>query len=287
MEKSFWRLVIVLSAASTIAVWGPACVRAAESKFGAEVSLGGTYEQPVVRTVNKIPLSIRDVPVHPDDAEFAGNAGPIAKDTLRLSDRVSVLHLKGFFRLPIAHDRLAWRTGVGLDFDFRMEAVKDPNKRSDIAERNYENAPGTDTRGEGAALTYIQAGTSYWFHENTFVKPYVFSEVSLNLSSNVSLDFGANLHQEQIFLENGWDRYDNLDTQATYNLENLVVVQPYVGLKCSFGKDEDRWFVRLLAGTSQTISERKTDLGNAVELHRNSFPLLLGLEFGAQFGAKH
>ncbi len=260
--------------------------KAASLSFSADVNLGLTYEQSFVSKVKDIPLSVRNVPVHPDDY---GNSGPIQKDELNPADRVSLFELKLGPKLTFFDRRAFLRAGAGLDLNFSSQALefwKEPNDRADIAERNYLNNPGSDQRGEGAALTYIYAGTRYTPTWNTFFKPYVFADAGFNITKHLSVRAGAKLFQEQIFLENGWDRYNSLETRDTFPLVDYTVLQPFVSLNLkrdNYSSDKVRGYASLDVGFLYPLSESKTKMGRQVTLNKNEPAVFVGIKAGFDY----
>jgi hypothetical protein len=89
--------------------------------------------------------------------------------------------------------------------------------------RNYTNHPGTNTRGYGAALTYIRAQTAFGPGLNSFIFPHLF----LELSKKNAFSIGARIWEEDLVIETGWDRYNRFESHQTHTLANMIVAGPY------------------------------------------------------------
>lgn len=248
-----------------------------------DINGGLTYEQSVVKTVGNIPFSIRNVPVNPADSWAAGNDGPISQTSLNPSDRVSVLAAR--LGAQASSKRFEAKGGLSIDLIFNVQSLFDPNNRTDIAERDYEAYAGSNIRGAGTALTYIYAGERYLANWNTFLRPSLFGEASLNLSESTSLSFGCKLFEQTFYLENGWDRYDSLQTRQTYPAANYVVVTPSVSFcyKDRTGSGKVTPYLEIGVGTSQIINKSYTSLGSQLTIEENKFPILGFLQVGLNF----
>lgn len=185
-----------------------------------------------------MPLSFRNVPVHPDDW---GYPGPITSKKYAAAHEafLSLMYDWQFGRSessPLRYD-----LGIGLDWMIVPSAV---GAGGDKAERNYMNAPGTDIRGYGAALTFVgvrQGG----------MIPSMDSQLAdffLNWTPRVRLEVapfggylenlwvGTSVSYFTIDAENGWDRYDKLDVRETRTMLHVIPVRLYGML---LGKDSD------------------------------------------------
>ena len=138
--------------------------------------------------------------------------------------------------------RVGSKIGAGVDFLNDTELFgREPNERTDTAERGYEEYAGTNTRGYGTALTYIYAGERYWGGNwNTRLKPFAFWELGINLSKSASLNFGARANESILYISNGWDRYDALQTLGKHTAADYLVVSPYIALHFKLGDSDGR-----------------------------------------------
>ncbi len=279
--------MVAASAVAAAALFSP-MLRAGEPaktvSFYYDFNLGATYEESVINKVKGIPLSIRNIPVHSGDEWAAGNDAPIKQDWLNPSDKANVLGFKLGARADFKH--FEFKAGADLEFLFNTDIVQEYNHRADMAERGYEDYAGTDRRGYGTALTYIYSGERYWPSWNTFLRPSVFAEAGVKLSKSVSLDVGCKFFNQNFFLENGWDRYDSLETRETYSVANYQVIMPSVSLRFKSDAGEgdklDPYF-ELGFGTQEIVGSRYTALGKEVSIERQRNPFVFSLQIGINF----
>ncbi len=273
-----------LAALSTLPLLASSQSQAAQIHSYFDLNGGVTYERPLIKEVGDIPFSIRNVPAHHDDG--GGYPGEIKKDSLEPSGRVTYLNTKFGAQTAFFNDHLAVRAGLGLDLIFNAQTIMGPNNRDDLAERGYLGPhAGTDHRGTGTALTYIFAGTSYFAEWNTFLRPSAFVETGFKLTDTVSLNFGARYHQQNLFLENGYDRYDHLSPRKKYEAATYQVVTPYVSLKVNDNQDlgKSNWYLGIDAGVLTPMGERTTTLGKKLDIQKNKFAPFVGIVGGIKF----
>jgi hypothetical protein len=106
------------------------------------------------------------------------------------------------------------------------------------AERNYRNAPGTDKRGYGAALTYIGLKRSGVIPSTTIN----FLDVFLNWTPIMKAEvapfdgklsdvwFGVSASYYAFDAQTGWDRYDSLEVRKNYTLMHVFPVRIYMSI---------------------------------------------------------
>lgn len=191
--------------------------------------------------VTNMPLAIRDVPIHSDDSW--GKPGPISKISYPIKTIAS-------FDAPIITCRtkkmkLALR---GQWFLFPHHSLYDN------ALRNYTNAPGTETRGYGAALTFCGVetrGIIPTIGQAGFFDLFVNVSPEILASFPVSEDFSINtsISYFKIQAVTGWDRYDNLEVKDTYNLANCYPI----GISANY---------KGLAVGLKFLNMQRTELGN-------------------------
>jgi hypothetical protein len=139
--------------------------------------------------------------------------------------------------------------GFGMDWMFLPSMA---GFGSDMAERNYMNAPGTDTRGYGAALTYVgvRQGGMIPSANSTI------TDILLNWTPRARFEiapFGGALHDIwigssvsyfTIDAQSGWDRYDSLEVRETQTMLRVIPVRLY-GMLLS---TDDNMRVGIMAG---------------------------------------
>jgi hypothetical protein len=247
-----------------------------------EATAGFTYEKALVDKVGNIPLVVRNVPVHPDDQFAKGGQGPIQQDALEPSNRFELAKAKFGLELEFLEKKLSIRTGLSLELQFDTETFSENNARGDMAERDYLGRVGSNQRGTGTALTYNYVGVRYWPNWNSFLRPNVFVEGEYKIVRWCSASIGFKINEQTLFLENGWDRRDELETQDTYKAATYHVLSPYVSINGILDENE-RTFVRLEGGIQKVFSESRTSLGRQLQIERAGTPLFAGITFGIKF----
>ena len=161
--------------------------------------------------VKDMPLKIRDVPIHSDDSyALRSNAGPIEQREYSAS---TMLELGFLVKKNITH----W-----LDFGVKLKWILYPyHGFYDNALRNYTNAVGTETRGYGAALTFV--GLEMRGMVSSFTP-----EIMLETPLNKDLILGASLSYYELQAINGWDRYNRLEVKDRYTLTRYYPVSVYL-----------------------------------------------------------
>lgn len=185
----------------------PQAGQAQEGKFDVSLAFGN----PVV---NNLPLEIRNVPIHPDDS---GVPGPVARTR---------------YTMPViasAGVRLIRRS----NFTGRLRWFFYPNHGlgGDIARRNYTNAPGTEQRGEGAALTFVGLEVGGIFPAvdglgaaSVLLNVSPEAQWAFPLSRNASTRLISTASYYRIEAVSGWDRFNGLDVRDRYTLAHCLPV---------------------------------------------------------------
>lgn len=179
--------------------------------------------------IDSVPEYIRDVPAHSDDLSKVNpeDVAPITDSSLNFFTEINdwmdlKLDLGIGYREGIFDIKLGPRLGYSLGFGRNIIPSDAWIFDIPIKERNYTNHPGTEDRSVGAALTY------YGFN-------YEPSDVSIGASTRFSLNFdisegnkvfflnpfigySATYSPSRFYIENGWDRYGNLETKDEFNL---------------------------------------------------------------------
>lgn len=168
--------------------------------------------------VGHLPLQIRDVPIHRDDDHVPQrNAGPVGKQEYRLS---SLWTTRVMFKRRLA-DRVL--VGMGANWVFN---------EGDRALRNYTNAVGTEQRGKGAALTFVEvrpagliSGSGYfsWFN----LSP----ELTLEVEVARRVTIGTSVSYFEIEAANGWDRFNRDEIRDRFTLSRHYPISVYVSFR--------------------------------------------------------
>ena len=190
----------------------------------------------------RLPKEVRDIPKHPDDSGYQGTGygdgqAPIDRENYNANHGLefSVMYAKKYGTIKDGSTR--YNVAAGLKW------LIFPYLIADREERNYRNAPGTDQRGYGAALTYVEliqggivpsTGESFidfllnWTPEVKFeVAP--FSGDFKNVWLGVSLSYCT------LAAQTGWDRYDSLEVRENCVLAYEIPTRLYL----SFLDDKD------------------------------------------------
>lgn len=183
----------------------------------AEAKIEYTY---IGYKVGNMAETIRDVPTHPDDSST--HAGPIKETKYGAS---SMLTINAGYKWKISE-----RVRLGTTIKWILHPLY---YFSDKAERNYTNDPGSDTRGYGAALTFVAL-------EARGVIP--FGDWFLNYTPQLELEYTLDEYDKKFILGTsityfkmqavtGWDRYDELTPDKRYTLTHVIPLGLYLNWK--------------------------------------------------------
>lgn len=163
----------------------------------AELCLDAQFSMPPVKKVSNVPESIRDVPMHPDDSW--GTPGVIAADSADSAWLTEIRFLKLGLRADLS-ESVTWENFADLSFNYGHYA----KLGGDLRRRNYTNAPGTEQRGYGAALTF-------WTPGYDALIPGFRSELHFK-----SWFLGFGLRPYSCGIITGYDRYDSVAENEDY-----------------------------------------------------------------------
>lgn len=197
-----------------VMLWQSPIVQAKQQKFWNQFGAKITVTTPDLK-VNNMPLEVRDVPIHPDDKyALRSNAGPIKQKQYSTN---GTLMFEMFWRNSLTEK---------VNFGLNINVMAYPNHTFyDNALRNYTNAVGTETRGYGAALTFvgIEKRSSKIDYLGLFVP-----ELSLEFLSTSKRSLGGiSVGYYQFDATNGWDRYDSLEVRKRYILAHIYPIGIY------------------------------------------------------------
>ncbi len=172
--------------------------------------------------IGNISVSLRTVPIHSGDPG-AGNPAVVPANAVQPGSYVPF----SFSAAPeIGYQPWTFRGGV----IFSPAALRpQPEEASSGSTQEFNYIQGGNSRGYGAALVYY-AG---------LVRPArtsgVFGEAEIRLDAGFSVILGYRRSTENVEIQQGWDRYDALETYKTLRLSSDALQQPYAGI---------RWIVR-------------------------------------------
>lgn len=170
-----------------------------------------SYGTPIAK-ITTMPEYIRNVPPHPDDSIKTTYPGVIA-DRGELAMSLGSLGFETRIGFGIKTDYPDFDLKIGPKLNFEISSS------SKIAERNYLNHPGTDIRGEGAALTYYNFAMG---RENSSVciVPGISVKGSIGKYVQLFTEYSADWYE--FFVQNGWDRYNRLEVKDAYKIAESI-----------------------------------------------------------------
>lgn len=170
-------------------------------------------------SVGKMPLDFRSVPIHPDDGYASQkNWGPVENEQYDRNHWASI----DYAYLWKINDRWSCGLGVVWILDFWEGFGKE-------SRRNYTNHPGTDTRGTGAALTFVATGVRGLLEieggDHDLGSLLNFTPellVEYRLSQDLTLGLNASYHR--FVALRGWDRWDSFEIDDKETLAHIYPI---------------------------------------------------------------
>jgi len=189
-----------------------------KTNLGAAVGFGIRYAT-LGYKVNNMPSDFRLVPIHSDDGYTSPEKNGHIEQTKYTRNGWLSLEVE-LHQEKEQIKNLHW----GISFVWIMHAMSD-----NVALRNYTNAPGTETRGYGAALTFATTGiqgllpkisddNSINFLFNW--TPKIFVDYYLN-EKDLFNKFRLSLSYHKFTAINGWDRYDHYEFNDIKTLAHI------------------------------------------------------------------
>lgn len=221
---------------------------------GIESNLCYKTDNPIV--LENIPYEIRNVPKHHDDYVPNSNMGPIDIDVMKQS-RLWLTPITLLMSVGLAKDACELESGGFVSVN--ITAQKN-------TERNYTSAPGTNTRGYGAALTYIKLNDvsyTYGYFATFRAKVgHVKKDSKMFRDKNVYLFAGYNKSWETLSIKTGWDRYDKLERYKKFNVGYFTNNQIEIGNEL---RDYNNYF-KISFGYGWGEISSLTNWGNAMDI---------------------
>ena len=223
---------------------------------------------------SNLPLTIRDVPIHPYDTYASpSNGGPINVSSL---DDAKLWWLPNLFiQGGIQFSQMEIEAGGLLQVKLSSQ---------NPTERNYTNAPGTNYNGIGAALTYIKLDNSF--------------NVIYGLSANVRRKISSLGGKEYLYLsgsfikdwqnyaiETGWDRYAQLQSKEKYPIGKFSRTSLLVGPEVR----GDAWYISFFMGYSWFNISSLSNWGEQMKIltpQSLSIKIEIGLKFDTRYQKK-
>jgi hypothetical protein len=215
--------------------------------------------------VNNMPLEIRNIPNHRDDTGYERNQGPIEQKEYDINYKIDLSFM-------CVNEWPRVKLNIGADWMIL------PWIGMNEAERNYMNSPGSDTRGEGAALTYVDL-------RQVGVIPstgYPFVDLFLNWTPRVTLEvapfdgpfdnlwLGVSGSYCAYVAQSGWDRNNDSEVRKNYVLMHTFPVRTYATMM--FGEKK----TSALTLGLEFEPGSKTDMGEQADIAFSSPTFFLG-----------
>lgn len=236
-------------------------------------------EHSLMYDVSRIPREFRYVPVHPNDGGEINEILNEQNGTIKEKQVSREPYMEGF-HLSMGGVKRFDKFDLYLGGEFRYYPSEGmPNLETAVSERNYTNHPGTDIRGEGAALTfYGLANETFGRCKQTdaysvFVRPAVY------FADAGRFFVQYNAEWSHLNLMRGWDRGDNLEVWKYSRLAEILSHNFVAGVNLGLGGP---YTFEVDIGYSIPTIIGRTHLGreSVIKTHPNTF-------FQVKLGARH
>lgn len=171
------------------------------------------FSMPPVKQVKNLPEYLRDVPIHSDDAW--GIPGPIPKDKAQAPWLTEIRFLKLGTEIEL-NPETSWKSYFDLSLNYGYWT----KWGADINRRNYTNAPGTEKRGYGAALTFWTPGY------DSLIPGF---RTELHFDNDNGCFIGAGFRKFHLEIITGYDRYDRLEHKSHKDIGQIYETSLYLG----------------------------------------------------------
>jgi hypothetical protein len=282
----------------------PNSTKAQETSFYGDLNVGPTYETPIIKKVDNMPLEIRAVPNENADIK----AEPINDDDVEMYGRLSLLKGRCGAKFKLG-DYLNFKAGIGLDVNFDAGGDNtDYSNRKDGATRNPdEDATGGTSKAlvgklkspifkcseaeleqskpkKDSNTDYYCVYTSYYSKDNTAFRPSLFSEIEFKLGEDKTLALGYEIFQQNINAETGWSGSGEKSQLETHNLASLTIGRPYAAYRYTWDNaDIGRLYLGLEGGLNQVIGKKFTEKGSKADFEFNETAFFAGFKAGIEF----
>jgi hypothetical protein len=236
--------------------------------FGLELRPADIQSFPnYLQQIGNVPVSLRTVPIHSGDPG-AGNPAVIPVNAVQPG---SYVPFSVSAAPEIGYRRLTFRGGV----IFSPAALRpQPEEASSGSTQEYNYIQGGNSRGYGAALVYY-AGLV-----RPALTPGVFGEAEIRLGGGFSVILGYRRSTANVEIQQGWDRYDALETHQTLRLSTDTLQQPCAGLRWSGRSDQVFKPSVYLIGGPTLVATHLTATETGVTIQYASSPYFIGAGVG-------
>ena len=201
--KKLVKAIIATTLIGAALLGAPKKANSLETYFDTGISFGFTYNHKDA-LLQDISQDIRAVPKHADDTYVIGDIAPIRNASISVP--VFDLWIKEKLGFGLRQN-LPTTFPTGFDFKAGISGEENIALPYKSIESNYTNAPGTEQRGEGAALTYFTTfqypTTGMYLRGSYFVSGF-----------NIFMEYAPEFNF--IGLQNGWDRYNHYQVKDSW-----------------------------------------------------------------------
>ncbi|MEK7635150.1 MAG: hypothetical protein AAB446_01830 [Patescibacteria group bacterium] len=192
-----------------------------EFRFTTDFATGKNLEQ-----YYNIPAEARTIPIHKDDGWLGTPGTPVTLSDSTLEASASSYN----FGLSVAGQySFASRMIIrgGAQFNTFSRSMKGPTQgMSDNTVSESINGYG---REEGSSIMYYSLGSKF----SRTISP--FGELELRIGERSGFLIGFAKRQRAIYVQNGYDRYNSLETYSFHTIDKKSYNLPYVGFKVGLG----------------------------------------------------
>jgi hypothetical protein len=224
--------------------------------------------------IGNVPVSARTVPIHSGDPG-AGTPVVISADSVQPG---TYAPMSSAVAPELIYKRIRVRAGAIFSY---VPLAPRPREASNGSTQEYNYLQGGNARGTGAALVYYAGVVE---PDRT---PGVFGEFEIGSGAGWSAIAGYQRTRQNVEIQQGWDRYDSLETYQRLPLSSDVLQQAYAGVRWT-ARTEGRWkrSIIVLAGPAM-VAKQPTALGAAASIRYGQHPFFLTAGVALSLGSRH
>jgi len=223
-----------------------------------------------LQQISNVPASARMVPIHSGDPG-AGTLVLIQPNSVQPG---SYVPFSAAVAPEIGYGRITFRLGAIFS---PVSLAPRPTKGSGGSTEEYNYLQGGNGRGYGAALVYY-AGVV-----RPAYTPGAFGEIEIRGGGGFSAILGYQRSQHNVEIQQGWDRYDALETYQRLPLSSDTLQQPYAGIRWTTRSDRTLKPSVFVFGGPALVGKDPTPLGKAAVLRYSANPFYIGTGFAFQW----
>jgi len=254
-------------------------VFAQDKDYFVDLGIKGVYENQLINKIENIPVKVRDVEYY---RNF--NVMPVAKNNVKFNGDYSIVDTR-IGREVNFNKNIKAKFGIGLEFILDSESSKNEDDYKLVRKPACEISEDWDREG-----VYYDFHPTYFFNENKYVRPNIFSEIEFEIKENnkedeewrqITLALGYKLSKEEIISENGykwkeyWSDREEYRKKKRHNIINLITGRPYISLK--YNIKEGYGFLDF--GFPRIIKKDFSKLGKQMDFDFNDKDWYVGVGF--------